>query len=33
LVSLAEKGRVNKNEAEEAVARLKSIDLVLQVIF
>lgn len=33
LVSLAEKGRINKNEAEEAVARLKRIDLVLQVIF
>ena len=33
LVSLAERGRVNEDEAEEAVAKLKSIDHVLQVIF
>ena len=33
LVFLAEKGRVNEAEAEEAVATLKSIDQVLQVIF
>jgi len=33
LVFLAEKGRINKDEAEAAVATLKSIDQVLQIIF
>jgi len=33
LVSLAEKGKIDTKESEEAVATLKSVDQVLQVIF